>query len=531
MSHSIGSNATIPCPKLAFLKGCLVAQSPEIDAACQNLLAQSKECLNIPTSHRQNQKDRDENATATSLYHYHVTILTAQERKATPSETLQDFHTTLPGKPMVIFGIGQVKKEAYFAVVAFPHAATLRRKYINSPRKEYFHITLAFGRAGDMHDVCKGPKTLCFHKLIDLREMACVLLPLAKSNLRLHHSQLAVSMMDVRSIANLCRDLSNNLAQRHEQNETSLVNKTSSADDETNDQIDSLRLSFGLVECRAAGLEEDYQRVLAVADRILASHPNNPVALAMKGFAHAKRNNLGEAVLSLEQSLQYFRLRQLNFQDKHRLLLQRAENVMVECCRSFGREVPLPPLVKFPRTTHIFRPAGSKSVTDDDIVDENGDFLRLLQAGKTSVFVQEKVDGSNLGISLSYDGKEILVQNRSHYLHSGEHPQYGPLASWLLQHKEALKEILSATTAGSSLLRSSRHGYILYGEWMVARHSIPYHNLPGYFVAFDLFDIEHQQFISLKRLHDTLRLSRIPVAPTIAELNFDGHVTTSNSEA
>ena len=37
---------------------------------------------------------------------------------------------------------------------------------------------------------------------------------------------------------------------------------------------------------------------------------------------------------------------------------------------------------------------------------------------------------------------------------------------------------------------------ILLGEWMVARHSIPYGQLPNYFVAFDSDNISASKFVS-----------------------------------
>lgn len=138
---------------------------------------------------------------------------------------------------------------------------------------------------------------------------------------------------------------------------------------------------------------------------------------------------------------------------------------------------------------------------------------KLMCSGKTITTLQEKVDGANLGFSLSYSGQDILVQNRSRYIHSGDHPQYGLLTEWVHVHREVLLKILDAPSK-----RSSHHGWILFGEWLVARHSIAYHKLPGHFVA---FDIESGRFVSQSRLHNLLQGSAIPVAPTLDHRAFE----------
>merc|ERR1719453_2536834 len=56
---------------------------------------------------------------------------------------------------------------------------------------------------------------------------------------------------------------------------------------------------------------------------------------------------------------------------------------------------------------------------------------------------------------------------------------------------------------------------ILYGEWCYAKHSIPYDELPDYFIAFDLYDLAEEKFYSRQRFHETLdqlapSLARVP---------------------
>eukprot|EP00607_Mallomonas_marina_P001766 CAMPEP_0182437082 /NCGR_PEP_ID=MMETSP1167-20130531/84793_1 /TAXON_ID=2988 /ORGANISM="Mallomonas Sp, Strain CCMP3275" /LENGTH=435 /DNA_ID=CAMNT_0024629873 /DNA_START=1644 /DNA_END=2948 /DNA_ORIENTATION=- len=105
-------------------------------------------------------------------------------------------------------------------------------------------------------------------------------------------------------------------------------------------------------------------------------------------------------------------------------------------------------LVKFPRTCHL-RDIGS--VTRDDKLLDARLVRDLVESGKP-VYVEEKVDGANMGISITLDGT-IQVQNRSHVIDSNYHPQFKPLDKWLARHSADLWEILEP----------GRH--ILYGEW------------------------------------------------------------------
>mmetsp|Transcript_15524 Transcript_15524/g.22902 ORF Transcript_15524/g.22902 Transcript_15524/m.22902 type:complete len:201 (+) Transcript_15524:583-1185(+) len=143
----------------------------------------------------------------------------------------------------------------------------------------------------------------------------------------------------------------------------------------------------------------------------------------------------------------------------------------------------LPPLIKFPRTAHLIDMGAS---TPDDIISSSVGLEHICD-GRTSVIVEEKVDGANLGISLCPRTGKLLAQNRSHYISSNEHAQFSRLAEWLSEHEQALKELLQTTS----------NELILYGEWMAARHSIPYHNLPGLFIAFDLYDKTKQKFLPI----------------------------------
>jgi len=133
---------------------------------------------------------------------------------------------------------------------------------------------------------------------------------------------------------------------------------------------------------------------------------------------------------------------------------------------------------------------------------------KLAFVGK-KVNIEEKIDGANLGISIDPKTFEIRVQNRSHYVSSKSHQQFGKLNLWITNHSSELFEIL-------------RPGLdILFGEWMVMRHSIHYTHLPDYFIAFDLFRKDEKKFISRTRLDEILIDTSIEMVPLLASHRFE----------
>jgi atypical dual specificity phosphatase len=72
---------------------------------------------------------------------------------------------------------------------------------------------------------------------------------------------------------------------------------------------------------------------------------------------------------------------------------------------------------KFPRTSHLY---DMGSTTSDDIKMSDKEakaFLQKVVRNKWSLSVEEKIDGANIGFSLS-DDQQILIQNRGHYVNS-----------------------------------------------------------------------------------------------------------------
>lgn len=163
-------------------------------------------------------------------------------------------------------------------------------------------------------------------------------------------------------------------------------------------------------------------------------------------------------------------------------------------------------LVKFPRTRHIYD-AGGSGVGRDDLLMDMREVEQVFFSGQR-VAVEEKVDGANLGLSIGHDGR-ILAQNRSHYVNSSTHTQFRMLDQWIEEHTSALYDVLG-----------EQSGYILYGEWLYATHSIEYTRLPAYFLAFDIYDRKAGQFLSRAERDVRLRGTGIRTVPLIAERRF-----------
>lgn len=133
--------------------------------------------------------------------------------------------------------------------------------------------------------------------------------------------------------------------------------------------------------------------------------------------------------------------------------------------------------VKYPRTPHL---SGSRGTADDRHWGrrETEAFLK-----DPSLIIEEKLDGTNVGIHFTTVGRMIL-QCRGHEITEGMHPQYDLFKQWASVKRGTLEEMLGSR-------------YILYGEWLYAKHSIHYRSLPHYFFEFDVWDKDEARFLTL----------------------------------
>ena len=160
---------------------------------------------------------------------------------------------------------------------------------------------------------------------------------------------------------------------------------------------------------------------------------------------------------------------------------------------------------KYPRTRHI---EGSGLQPGDD--PEYAPFADL--AGRHLV-VEEKMDGANSAISFTQDGR-LLLQSRGHYLTGGPRErQFDLLKQWANRYAEPLWETLGDR-------------YVLYGEWLYARHTIFYTDLPHYFLEFDALDTSDGVFLSTPARRELLRK-----APFVRSVRVLHEGTVASAEA
>lgn len=136
--------------------------------------------------------------------------------------------------------------------------------------------------------------------------------------------------------------------------------------------------------------------------------------------------------------------------------------------------------VSFPHTPHIAW-LSEQPLREDKLLDEEG--LRFLFDGELEI--EEKIDGTNLGISFNRDG-DLLVQHRGGYVNPPWEAAYNGLAQWIGSRKENLFDELEDR-------------FILFGEWCRYRHSIPYDRLPDYLIGFDVFDRSYECFLDTEQ--------------------------------
>ena len=154
-------------------------------------------------------------------------------------------------------------------------------------------------------------------------------------------------------------------------------------------------------------------------------------------------------------------------------------------------------LRKYPRTHHL---EGSRRQPGDEDLD-SVPFRRL--AGRHLV-VEEKVDGANAGLSFDGAGR-LRLQSRGHFLTGGPRERHFALfKSWAARHQARLFAALGAR-------------YVLYGEWLYAKHTVFYDALPHYFLEFDVLDRADDAFLSTERRRALLAGLPIVSVPVLRE--------------
>jgi hypothetical protein len=149
------------------------------------------------------------------------------------------------------------------------------------------------------------------------------------------------------------------------------------------------------------------------------------------------------------------------------------------------------PIHKYPRTQHL---VGSRLQPGD----EDLDAVPMAGLRGKYVVVEEKMDGANCGASFGPDCG-LLLQSRGHYLTGGPRErQFDLFKQWAGSMADRLFDALGTR-------------FVLYGEWVYAKHSVYYDALPHYFLEFDVLDTESGDFLDTPRRAELL--ADLPVAP------------------
>lgn len=154
-------------------------------------------------------------------------------------------------------------------------------------------------------------------------------------------------------------------------------------------------------------------------------------------------------------------------------------------------------LLKYPRTPHL---EGSRLQPGDSAADQTS----LASLAGLNLAIEEKVDGANSGISFS-DSAELRLQSRGHFLTGGAREKhFNQLKQWAQVHEDAFFDVLGTR-------------YIMFGEWMYAKHSMYYDALPHLFLEFDVFDKQTGQFLSTPRRRELLEPLPVVSVPVLYE--------------
>jgi hypothetical protein len=150
----------------------------------------------------------------------------------------------------------------------------------------------------------------------------------------------------------------------------------------------------------------------------------------------------------------------------------------------------MPTLHKYPRTHHL---EGSRLQPGD----EDSQSVPFATLEGRHLVIEEKLDGGNAGISFDGAGR-LWLQSRGHFLTGGSREKHFDLFKrWAATHQNALRQALGER-------------FVLYGEWLYAKHTVFYDRLPHYFLEFDVLDTETGAFLGTKERRALL--SGLPVA-------------------
>jgi hypothetical protein len=136
--------------------------------------------------------------------------------------------------------------------------------------------------------------------------------------------------------------------------------------------------------------------------------------------------------------------------------------------------------------------------------DEDLESVPFAELRNRFLAVEEKMDGANTAVRFD-DRGNLLLQSRGHYLRGGAREKHFDLfKQWAGAHAAALLERL-------------RDRYVMFGEWLYAKHTVFYDALPHYFLEFDVFDTQEMIFLSTARRRALLAGAPVVSVPVLFE--------------
>ncbi|KAF9578445.1 hypothetical protein BGW38_005743 [Lunasporangiospora selenospora] len=188
------------------------------------------------------------------------------------------------------------------------------------------------------------------------------------------------------------------------------------------------------------------------------------------------------------------------------------------------------PLQKFPRTPHLFDPLTihknrpnvkverdvgeeslvtgrqSAAISRNDLLLPVSALDQILTPKPHQVLtVEEKLDGANIGFSGEGEG-DVKVGSE------GDKDEDKNLKEEEEDDEDGEEEEYMDETM---VLQDGMAPYVLYGEWMFAKHSVEYTGLRSWFIPFDLFDVKTGTFVSRAIFRNAIAQTQLVANPSM----------------
>lgn len=162
-------------------------------------------------------------------------------------------------------------------------------------------------------------------------------------------------------------------------------------------------------------------------------------------------------------------------------------------------------LPRFPQTPHLpWKPNASRS----DLVASEAEAEIVFRPYSQWT---EKIDGASVGMGFLDDGI-LRARNRDHILdkaylkETAAKKQFRPIWNWGYEHREKF----------DALNKMFGYPVSVYGEWCYAVHTVRYSRLPSVFIAYDIFDLEINGWVSPVRARFMLAAARFSIPQEVS---------------